>query len=107
MIEKQAHTPTPWRSSQMGSEGARILPDYGDIRERTKYIAIVNGRDTVTDFANAEFIVRSVNSHEALVEACIQADLQIEYMQSKFKETGTGNAIRTQLQRVIAEAKKP
>lgn len=50
------HTPGPWRSFESGSDGARILPDYGDTRERTKYIAIVNGRDTLTDFANARLI---------------------------------------------------
>ena len=47
------YTPGPWTSREMGSEGARIIPDYGDIRERGKTIAEVRGRDTLTDFANA------------------------------------------------------
>ena len=57
MENKQGqHTPGPWRSRELGSEGARIFPDYGDIRERGKTIADVRGRDTLTDFANARLI---------------------------------------------------
>jgi len=63
-------TARPWRFRMMGSDGGRIFPDYGDIRERTKFIAMVNGRDFHTDQANGQYIVRSVNSHKALVEAC-------------------------------------
>ena len=55
-------TPGPWRSRELGSEGARILPDYGDVRERGKVIAEVRGRDTLTDFANARLIVAAVNA---------------------------------------------
>src|ERR1700685_3971546 len=50
------HTPGPWRSFESGSDGARILPDYGDVRERSKYIAVVNGRETAPDCANARLI---------------------------------------------------
>ena len=59
-------TPGPWRSRELGSEGARIFPDYGDIRERGKIIADVRGRDTLTDFANARLIAAAPD----LLEAC-------------------------------------
>ena len=60
------HTPGPWRSRELGSEGARIMPDYGDVRERGKTIADVRGRDTLTDFANARLIAAAPE----LLEAC-------------------------------------
>lgn len=44
--------------------------------------------------------------YRELLEAAVQADLQIEYMQSKFKETGSGNSVRAQLQRAIAACTK-
>lgn len=40
-----------------------------------------------------------------MLEVLVQADLQIEYMQQKFKETGTGNAIRGQIQAIVRKAK--
>lgn len=52
-----------------GSEGCRILPDTGDKREDSKIIAMVNGRDLITDTANAAELVRRWNLHEQLVEA--------------------------------------
>lgn len=63
------HTPAPWRFRMMGSEGARIMPDSGNIREDGKYIARVDGRDFHADQSNAEFIVHAVNAHDKLVEA--------------------------------------
>lgn len=49
-------TPGPWRSVELGSEGSRIYPDVEDKRERMKFIAVVCGRDTLTDFANGKII---------------------------------------------------
>ena len=66
---KQEHTALPWRSMEMGSEGARILPDTDDKREALKHIARVDGRDALTDFANAEYIVRACNNFEGLLAA--------------------------------------
>jgi len=68
-MTEQKHTETPWRAVEMGSEGARIFPDTRDKREMMKWIAIVGGRDTLTDFANGHFIVKCVNAHEELVAA--------------------------------------
>lgn len=66
---KQEHTPTPWRAMEMGSEGARLFQVTTDKRQAMKHIADVMARDTLTDFANAAFIVRAVNAHDELVEA--------------------------------------
>ncbi len=62
------HTATPWRAREMGSEGGVIFPDSGDKREDLKHIAVVNGRDTLTDFANAKFIVDAANRIDEAVE---------------------------------------
>lgn len=64
-----SHTKLPWRFQMLGSEGGRIYPDYGDIRERGKFIAVVNGRSTQEDQANGDFIVKAINAHEAMKEA--------------------------------------
>jgi len=64
-----SHTPTPWKSVELGSEGARLFPASGDRREDMKFIAMFNGRDTLTDFANARLVVQAVNSHADLVAA--------------------------------------
>ena len=63
------HTKIPWRFQMLGSEGGRIYPDYGDIRERGKFIAIVNGRNTQEDNLNGDLIVKAVNSYQAMKEA--------------------------------------
>jgi len=55
-------TPGPWRVRELGSEGAMIYPDYGNIMERTRAICRSSMRDTLTDFANAALIVAAVNA---------------------------------------------
>ena len=59
------HTPAPWHVdgngcsiATKGGQIAKIRPVYMDRAQRE---------------ANAEFIVRSVNSHEALIDACKDA----------------------------------
>ena len=70
MKNETKHSAVPWRTHIAGSEGVYIFPDSPDLRERTKFIAIVNGRDLLTDKDNAEFIVRACNAHEELLAAC-------------------------------------
>ena len=89
------HAPTPWHvqrwemSTIVASENRAICSLKNRLRDD-----------------NAEFIVRACNSFEALLDACQQAYLQIEHMQSEFKETGAGNAVRAQIQRAIQLARK-
>lgn len=74
----KAHTPLPWRVFHSGSDGPRIMPDTGDKREDIKFIAMVNGRDFHADAGNAEFIVRAVNAHDDLLEACKASLIEFE-----------------------------
>ena len=72
-MSESKHTPLPWRACQLGSEGSNIYPDCGDIRERGRIICRVTARDTLTDFANAAYIVRACNAFPELVKALHKA----------------------------------
>jgi hypothetical protein len=54
----RAATPGPWRVSVEGSEGSYISPDYGDVRTKSRFIGIVNGRVQPEDGRNAAHIAR-------------------------------------------------
>jgi hypothetical protein len=58
------HTPTPWNGSN----------DIWSINS-TQRVAQAFGLDVIERKANADFIVRAVNSHEELLAAC-KASLQ-------------------------------
>lgn len=62
------HTPGPWRVFVMGSEGCRILPDTGDIKQDAKYIAVVNGRNLQEDTANSALMAAAPDLHELGIE---------------------------------------
>jgi hypothetical protein len=64
MTNNAKHTPTPW--------------NYGPSIRKEDFTDIISKDDerlifSVRDNANAVFIVRAVNSHEALLEACKEA----------------------------------
>ncbi len=65
-MSKATHTKTPWR---IGRNGADYCVFAGD----EKFIADCDRSDDMDgspeDIANAAFIVRAANSHDALVEA--------------------------------------
>jgi len=92
------HTPGPWRYSELGSEGAMIYPDYGDIRERGRAICRVDMRDTLTDFANARLIAAAPELLEA-VEAA--SDYFHDFTESDQEETDLAKLMRA----AIAKAK--
>ena len=60
------HTPTPWYASADGNGGEHI--QSAAINENN-YVARVDAMDE-QGFANADLIVKAVNSHDALVAAC-------------------------------------
>lgn len=66
--KEQQHTPTPWRFQRKNF----IVGDEHD--DMATIVAEVDFGDTKKEAqigeANARFIVRAVNSHEALVTAC-------------------------------------
>jgi len=62
------HTPTPWEARKYTAEG-----DYAIARVGYMPIAAMGpeeDRDAEQVEADAEFIVRAVNSHDDLLEAC-------------------------------------
>lgn len=61
------HTPTPWKKSEnnWGKVNIHNFPNGGG----TNLIADLIGNAKEMD-SNADFIVRAVNSHDELVEAC-------------------------------------
>jgi len=80
------HTPTPWSRYKNAAHGPE-----GDC------VFVCNGIDSPND-ANAEFIVRAVNSHEALLAAAKDA---IEYCSDLI-----GPAIAQRLREAIAQAEQ-
>lgn len=91
--QKREHTPTPWELEHVWEDQNRALI-------RGKYLRVIV--DRAEDFGNAktdaEFIVRAVNSHEALLE-CAKMFLDFDrlaqegkpvpydYLMEKAKET--------------------
>lgn len=65
-MDKAKTTPGPWRSVELGSEGALITPDTPNKRENIRWIARVTGRDTLTDFANARLMAAAPAMLETL-----------------------------------------
>jgi Family of unknown function (DUF6221) len=70
----QAATPGPWRVAAEGSEGSRVAPDYQDKRERTRFIAMVNGRVQPEDGRNARHI--AANDPATIIRHC-ERDLKV------------------------------
>lgn len=60
-----SHTPTPWRLTHPCAYGNGI---YGDENQWIGYTLIIT-EGVAGAQANADFIVRAVNSHDALVDA--------------------------------------
>ncbi len=79
------HTPTPWRLRTSGNVGNAVEAfcgkTHGDLDDGFRIVATyqecISGVDYKTHVANAhangQFIVRAVNSHDALVKALEQA----------------------------------
>lgn len=112
------HTPTPW------SYRPQKYDDWGFIRGPKEadgfapIAAIARGETSETHDLhraagtdpygpNALLIVKAVNSHDALVAMLEEARLQIEYMQSKFEPTGTGNAVLARIRHVLSDVGTP
>jgi hypothetical protein len=79
------HTPTPWRVRELIDRPdlfhvSAPTPEGHPYHGHTKEIEIMSDEHYPTKRADAEFIVRAVNSHEALVEACNEAKKALEYL---------------------------
>ena len=71
MINK--HTPTPWDDSMIRKS---LIPA----------MVKINGYSMRTAEANVEYIVKAVNSHEELLEACKNQRLAIDWLFTKLVE---------------------
>ena len=75
-MNKLQHTPTPWQVHESSpSSPLQIIGniDYNADGSQIDYDVIADMGGLDADDANAAFIVRAVNSHEALVEAATWA----------------------------------
>lgn len=87
------HTPTPWEAEPSAARGAWIKGADGE------WVALSCGDTDERAVANAEFIARAVNAHDALVAACEAALEASEHSHmrailraalSRTKENGNG-----------------
>ncbi len=70
-----SHTPTPWMYQERGPREVKLLRVHYEIGSQAngEGIGLAFGDDEV----NAEHIVRCVNSHDALVEALLEAQMEL------------------------------
>jgi hypothetical protein len=112
------HTPTPWAKAQAqrewtaeanfrcGSFSASQICAKG----RKDPVCIVvqadprgyGSGDAELD-ANVDFIVRACNAHNDLIAMLSEAAIQIEYMQERFANTGTGAAVASRCRALLAK----
>ena len=97
-MKKSEHTPTPWHKTALD----KIVNSTG-----TTVIANLNllefGTDGNTAIANAAFIVRAVNNHDALVEALEMALREMHELRAG-KPLASGKAF-FHVDQVLAAAK--
>lgn len=100
-----SHTPTPWKiidTNNFDAAGNRMhmTNDY-EIVDANNENVIKPSECIDMDIEVAEFIVRAVNSHEALLEAL---KIATEYVKSDWKGTSTGKELIPKLEKAIAQA---
>ena len=72
IMTQAKHTATPWKTLTAKLAGDGLSTIYSD---DARYPLALGLRE-----ANAELIVRAVNSHEALVEACKEALILFDHL---------------------------
>jgi len=75
--ERAMHTPTPWYVEERNPVEFTITSGEGGID-----IAIVNSNDDDMELENAAFIVKAVNSYEAMREALNKIQLEAACIKS-------------------------
>jgi len=88
-----------WKIRKVWIDGVNIERIFIEDENNTR-IVMLDFADT-KDKENAKLIVCAPE----LLDILDEARLQIEYLQSKFKETGTGNSILSRINEVIERAK--
>ena len=89
---KAQHTPTPWNLN-----GRHIDAEKGN-----KLIVSLRSEHDAENLANAAFIVRACNSHDALVEALENAKAEII---SEIDTNTSTNILLNEIDAVLAAAK--
>ncbi len=71
MAEHTPHTPTPWKLGRFGSIAGGPLHEKTNGMTQSQIVSCTTGENMTAEErdANAAFIVRAVNSFEALVQA--------------------------------------
>ena len=94
------HTPTPWRMGPALHEG------YHAAVMALSHTLIANFGDgsvgKAEHEANAEFIVRACNSHDAMVEALEAMYLQMSHFESAWEEAGVVDLYGDAMAKAIA-----
>jgi hypothetical protein len=92
MTQATKHTPTPWKVMRRDSGW--------DIKAGSREVAVVFSRGDDVQQANAAHIVRCVNSHEALVQALVELDSNLENHQESEYARYQRRTIRAALAKV-------
>ena len=92
-MTQSKHTATPWRESNNDENGLIVGPRGENIAE-------------IFYSPDRPFIVRAVNSHELLLEACEEANRQLETMIQWAEAGDLPNALAIQMKRESFEKTK-
>lgn len=76
------------------------LPVNAGVFEVSGYIS-VNGNTLAERLEADEYAAYAINHVDSLADALVDCLLQIEYLQGKFKETGSGNSVLSRGQAVL------
>jgi len=114
MNTTQAHTATPWRCSiefEKRDSGDNLYTRFRiDGKDGCRTVAscpVTAVREYLEEHqANAEMIVRAVNSHDALVASCKELLAMVEEMLPKHGPCGWGQLAVEQARAAIEQATK-
>ncbi len=101
--KKASPTPLPWSLEVEEYECRSGTITISEINRLLHDNEWADPEDWDRDLANAELIVRAVNSHQALVDA-LRGLLADEYIQRRIKSVGLGIGTNTECGRVITDA---
>lgn len=97
--EQAKHTPGPWRTDGFHGRIEKITPQE-DSGVCVAVMPMWEAEYEAEKNANARLIAAAPE----MLEALRQTELQLEYLNAKFIETGTTNQLLAQVRAVIAKA---
>jgi len=96
------HTELPWKMEEQNIHTGSICTCHGD-KDTWFEVWTQNWSNGIDAEANAAFIVKACNNHYKILDLLDEARLQIEYLHSKFKETGSGNIVLYRIEEAIKQ----